>query len=310
MPPALLRYSIATNMLHNSSTPPKIASIKELLDKLYNESDKLESDIQKMSLGDVLFLGHMHDIIDDLVMDFSTHACKLDKARAKIEILTYPIHSDRIQRAKRHLLSWHPPWENEQVGCIRELIHDKILKIVRDVLAHADECRNYPINYDPCIGNTFPLEDCSSQGIEFLHRLMKASSYKTKAKMLNLKLDWENLGEELHEEADNGAVDHDEKPLQDFAEEELNALVPRVDPQDTDEGPNKAWRIASFHLPRRYFFMWPENIEFRRRAYVLWDMDRLQKYNLLSEKFGNAFEVSREHPLYEDYNAMENSWEE
>jgi hypothetical protein len=123
---------------------------------------------------------------------------------------------------------------------------------------------------------------------------MKESSYNTKDILLKLKLDAEVglLYDELVTELDGGTEDNQEL-LQQYTEEELNALSPREDPQDTDEGPNRdegpnmAWSITYANLPQIGFVMYANHAGLRQRTYVLWNVDRLRKYNL-SEVLDNA----------------------
>jgi hypothetical protein len=75
--------------------------------------------------------------------------------------------------------------------------------------------------------------------------------------------------------------------LAEYNDEQLNELTPHYDNQDTDLGPFEAWYAAHESLPRNSWVLFPDNAGRRECAYVLWDGDRIETYDLL-EQFENT----------------------
>ena len=53
--------------------------------------------------------------------------------------------------------------------------------------------------------------------------------------------------------------------------------------QDQDPGPERAWRWAHQESTRSCFVMSYVDHKARERAYVMWDLRRLQDWNLFNE---------------------------
>jgi hypothetical protein len=78
----------------------------------------------------------------------------------------------------------------------------------------------------------------------------------------------------------------DDATLAEYTDKDLAVLFPDPDKEDDDKGPFEAWRVAYKDLSRSAWVMLG-NTGLRERAYVLWDQDRLLRYNML-ELFENA----------------------
>lgn len=70
-------------------------------------------------------------------------------------------------------------------------------------------------------------------------------------------------------------------PLLEYTDEELVIMFPTPQGRAVDEGPFTAWRIAFRELHKAAWVMMKQNSWLRERAYVLWDMERLERDGLL-----------------------------
>jgi hypothetical protein len=102
---------------------------------------------------------------------------------------------------------------------------------------------------------------------------------------------------------DNGGV---QKTLDEYTEQEIHALTPRIDPQDTDRGPFEAWRLVHGDVPRDCWIAYNPNSGLRERAYLMWDLDRLERHNML-QTFPNVPEVA-DRFTDEEYQDMQDSF--
>jgi hypothetical protein len=146
-----------------------------------------------------------------------------------------------------------------------------------------------------------------SQGVSFIHELVNQSSYDSQQALLEsvFGADRADLYEVLTFEEDND----DDATLAEYTDKDLAVLFPGPDKQDDDKGPFAAWRVACKDLPRSEWVMLSNNSGLRERAYVLWDQDRLLRYNML-ELFENAPEDSELLTAEEEYDSMLESFEE
>lgn len=135
---------------------------------------------------------------------------------------------------------------------------------------------------------------------------MRESSDDTKKAMLKSAL--ASPGTKLHDALNAEYSDdaNNNTALEEYSDEELEALTPRSDKHDTDPGPYEAWYAAHAHLPPGAWVMFSDNTGRRQRAYVLWDWSRIKGYSLL-EEFENTPEPAY---LQGDIKAMEHSFEE
>jgi hypothetical protein len=71
------------------------------------------------------------------------------------------------------------------------------------------------------------------------------------------------------------------KALDDYNDKEIEALNLRRDEEDTDKGPFLAWRANHGYLPRGAWVLFSETTGLRECAYVLWDMERMERHMML-----------------------------
>lgn len=105
------------------------------------------------------------------------------------------------------------------------------------------------------------------------------------------------------------ADSNDDTSLEDYTQDMIEALVPRHDSQDTDQGPYLAWRAFHGYLPRSAWVMLSTNSGLRERGYVLWDWDRMERYNMI-ELFQNIPNRASHAHTDEDYEEMEASFDQ
>ncbi|KAM3064801.1 hypothetical protein ACMFMG_008718 [Clarireedia jacksonii] len=151
--PSLLPYAVAVRAASHLPKPLSAASIDKILDIIYAPQAQLNAHqgLDEMILDDLLHMVRMHDIIQNLVIEFADSAWSIlspddtdlstseyfrfSRAFYRFELLcslfSYqsPLFSDlEDSKAKSQFLSRHAPWENEQIGCIHDFLERKMSK--------------------------------------------------------------------------------------------------------------------------------------------------------------------------------------
>lgn len=114
----------------------------------------------------------------------------------------------------------------------------------------------------------------------------------------------------LDSELDGGPHDEENsRLLEDYSTTELEALMPYSNSTEANPGPYEAWYQA--HLDEtRFSFVFSESTNaMRARAYVLWDLERLEEYQLL-QSFKAVECYSEEILTDEAEEYMEHTWHE
>ena len=147
--PALLPYAVAAmEVARPSKTQPE--SIRQILDNLYHDPEKLQARLREMPLVDAWDIGRKHDMIREMATKYATRAWSLlagerltaspaeefgfYRAFYRFDILcslirheqASPSNAEDAIDAKLDFLSRHPPWENEQIGCVHDLLEDEL----------------------------------------------------------------------------------------------------------------------------------------------------------------------------------------
>ncbi|KAI2626753.1 hypothetical protein GGR54DRAFT_484076 [Hypoxylon sp. NC1633] len=330
--PALIPYSIA--VLEASRLKPRTAvAVRELLETLYTEPSKLADRLRTMPIPLLARMGHMHDVIHSLATEFASRAwIHISKepgsqvsSSLSLSLKEYFRFCRAFYRAELYLsinrnsmepldaasfrdsdkewfTSKHPPWENEQLGCVQYFLELKFSEASRDVLAHDVVFGELGVDYLQPGGMNWNRQAWLSQGVDFIHRLMNEGSWDVKNELLKSKLGAEasDLFDRLSEPPEDfdGII-----PLSEYTNEGLATLFPTPDSQDTNRGPYEAWRVGSLHLPRSAWVMLSNNSGLRERAYVFWDLERLERYGML-ELFENVPEDNELDYTAEDYDDM------
>ncbi|KAI0897554.1 hypothetical protein F4806DRAFT_462652 [Annulohypoxylon nitens] len=337
IPQVVIPYSIA--VLEASHLSPRDKTlVHELLETLYTQPSKFTERLRTMPVPLLTKMGHIHGVVHDLATDFASSAwTRLSKDigskvagclilspseslrfcrafyrvelyfrlfRCRNSLTTIPFHEHRF-------FSNQPPWEKEQLASVQDFLELKLSKASHDVLAHDVEFGELGIDYITTGDNNHFRQLWLSQGVDFIHRLMGENSYDGKKALLKSafatgKVDlYEALMSPLEMDL------NDDVPLSDYTDEGLAALFPSTESQDqdTDKGPFEAWRMAFNHWPRSAWVMLSNNSGLRERAYVFWDLDRIETYGML-KLFENTPEDSELQRAYDDIDEMHESFEE
>jgi hypothetical protein len=117
------------------------SSVIALLDKLYSRPDRLAACVLQLPTGLVQQINYTYDTMDAMATDFAACALKRISPRGRAistSVLLSPAEHFRFCRAfyrvqlfytlfrggafaddmNRWFFSRHPPWENEQLGCV------------------------------------------------------------------------------------------------------------------------------------------------------------------------------------------------
>jgi hypothetical protein len=143
--PALLPYTIALMEALHLPRPLVGASVIALLDKLYSRPDHLSACVPQLSTSHIQQMNSTYYAIDAIATDFA--ACALERISPKGRAVSAnaplsPAEHFRFRRAfyrvelfytlfrcgafddnmNRWFFSRHPPWENEQLGCVSQYL--------------------------------------------------------------------------------------------------------------------------------------------------------------------------------------------
>lgn len=151
--PALLPYAVALAEASRLPRPLAASSVVALLDDLYNRPARLAAQLPTIPRALVQKLGRTHDAIHALATGFATSALDCISppsvpAGTSTEAALSPLEYFRFCRAfyrvelfytffrggsfESDMNPWffsrHPPWENEQLGCIYEYLESRFAK--------------------------------------------------------------------------------------------------------------------------------------------------------------------------------------
>ena len=145
-----------------------------------------------------------------------------------------------------------------------------------------------------------------SLGLNYLRRLVTAKTYKERYQLLapNRRSDFYFLHEGL---IASNMVDDDDVELCEYSSEDERRYIHSPILNDPNPGPAKAWRWAHEHVSRDCFVQYEYHRELRQRGYVMWDLERLEHWDLFRAPWENASEAKSE--LVEEYEAMIKSFD-
>ncbi|KAK4097338.1 hypothetical protein N658DRAFT_292857 [Parathielavia hyrcaniae] len=167
--PGLLPYAVA--VLEASRLPRRFTfstftnSFRSLLDELYDRPARLADRLPVLPMNLMRKMSRTHDVIHAFAIDFATRALDGISARAEKtgnsasgEVALSPSEYFRFCRALYRVelfytmfwdgppavsinkANWfffrHPPWENEQIGCIHVYLQTRLVEASRDVVEH------------------------------------------------------------------------------------------------------------------------------------------------------------------------------
>lgn len=122
-----------------------------------------------------------------------------------------------------------------------------------------------------------------SRGIDFIFHVVNGKSYDEKKTLLSLEASTPLGLVEIHDALINSIEDrfhNDMRFLEDHTEDEMSALIPQLGARDTDTGPRIAW--STLHKEETLPAIMLDNAAgLRERAYVFWDSERMERYEML-----------------------------
>ncbi|KAI1277695.1 hypothetical protein F5Y07DRAFT_398248 [Xylaria sp. FL0933] len=283
------------------------SSIDRLLNVLYNQPDNLASLLKQFPLTGLVEVGRTHDLVKDFADPFaqgawnylspscqedvvlsSTEEFRLYRAFYRVELFFRLFRSDSSQLSDElyetqvdSFFSRHPPWINEQLGCVHDCLEERFSRVLGDALRHDIAMGNLSMNALGLLTNRPFIESGISQGMDFIHKLESASSHEERLAMLKpvftaCKADLRGC---LIMSC--GSYTPVDVNLEDYSEEELEALVPREDDEDIDEGPFTAWEFMHSNLPSILWVLQEDFAFIRECAYVFWGEARIEEHQLL-----------------------------
>ncbi|CAK7225284.1 hypothetical protein SCUCBS95973_005812 [Sporothrix curviconia] len=176
-----------------------------------------------------------------------------------------------------------PLWENEQLGSVMEFLGLQFSKATRDVLAHDVQFGTWQVDYVYSGVLNHERQTWISQGLSFVYHLMMEPSWDVKNESLKRTYGAESsfLSRTLfymYEEVDISVKD---AKKQSDSNETYAVMFRPLDPRhDSDQGPFKAW-WAAYQEMNIFALIATHKAGFREMAFVFWDEDRLQRYNVL-----------------------------
>ncbi|KAI1321536.1 hypothetical protein F5Y16DRAFT_388759 [Xylariaceae sp. FL0255] len=275
--PALLPYSVALWEASGLSRPRTHNSIKQLLDTLYDEPRALTERLRHMPTPTVLWMTHLHGQIETVANEFASNAW------GKLEELT----------------------------TLSEYIDADLAKYLNFIVLLSFYRR--PVEKEPHLGPPEILSLTSSEQFR-LHRAfyrvgltlhlfggeeIGQGEYSSPNEQIELFLSRHpplassqirdllgTVGEQSRDssllEVLNTSTERQCKSFtEDSTDDELKALEPRPNTEDTDLGPFCTWKsVFTFKDHPRARWAFKFNHFNRDCAYVFWDLARVERHNL------------------------------
>ncbi|MCJ1382882.1 hypothetical protein MMC17_005995 [Xylographa soralifera] len=207
----------------------------------------------------------------------------------------------------------YSPWENEQLGCVHDYLYRRMVTVFNEFAAHDIEWGEERVMYDT--DDWYAPENAWKQGtlslgLNYLRRLITAETYEERYQLLapNHRSDQDFLHEGLI--ASNHEYE-DEVELCEYSSDDERRLIHPPFLEDPDPGPVRAWRWAHEHEARDSFIFANTHRQLRKRGYVMWDLERLYKWDLFRTPWrcGEGTPFDQEQSDLE-FNAMNKSFEE
>ncbi|KAI1349840.1 hypothetical protein F5Y01DRAFT_326840 [Xylaria sp. FL0043] len=285
------------------------SSVDRLLNDLYNEPDNLASLLKHFPLTGLIEVGRTHDLVKDFADAFaqgawnylspscqedvvlsSTEKFRFYRGFYRVELFFRLFRSDSSQLSDElyeqrvdSFFSRHPPWINEQLGCVHDYLEKRFSGVVGDALRHDIAMGNLSMNALNLLTNRPFNESGISQGMDFIHKLESASSHEERLAML--KPVFTACKAELRESLIRSCISYTPVNVnfEHYSEADLDKLVPREDDEDTDEGPFTAWEFMHYDLPSESWVLLEDFTFIRECAYVFWDEARIEEHQLLRD---------------------------
>ncbi|KAK2757965.1 hypothetical protein FQN54_004371 [Arachnomyces sp. PD_36] len=180
------------------------------------------------------------------------------------------------------------PWENEQLACVHDYLADKVVVPFDDVSDHDIYWGEESISCheDTCLDAELYIQSLLSKGLAVLHRLVAASTYEERHKLLGIipSSDWDFLSSGMI--GDPRELSYGQyRPYSMFGQDEREALQSKTSTQDPDRGPCHAWFWAHESYNGESGFYNRDHELLRKMGYVMWDDWRLEHWGILEKPF-------------------------
>ena len=137
------------------------------------------------------------------------------------------------------------------------------------------------------------MEHFLSLGLNWLQQVVMASTYKERYELLapSLAADRNFLDKALSEHGlymlTPDAM-RDDLPLSELGEIDRSLILPKPIMVDPDSGPEDIWFWAFADITPAYTYYKPEHENYRKRGYVMFDYDRLCKWDAFHPPFDRS----------------------
>ncbi|KAI5457634.1 hypothetical protein BGZ63DRAFT_427671 [Mariannaea sp. PMI_226] len=316
IPENLLRYSVAAAEAMHYADSPSDDTVAEFVDALLHHTDQATGKLRSLPLGRALKMEQTYTVVDALVHDFASEDWKRfsgsnsemaqDSQLSGAEYFRFcrtfyrlemyiglfrdkGSHSSSSQRINNReyllYLSRLSPWEHEQLISVYDYLEVHFLRACRDILFHDVEVGKHMLDF--LNSGTGWIQWSISQGLEFVYKLIHESCYDKKLAMLRstftsprgtLRVAFEEYLMKAQDEMEN----NNNPWLMNLTVDDIKSLAPCADREDTDDGPLAAWRYGHRSWAVGGWSMLTENAGLRERAYVFWDLQRIERWKLLS----------------------------
>ncbi|GAB1311794.1 hypothetical protein MFIFM68171_02004 [Madurella fahalii] len=301
--PALLPYAIALIEASRLPRPLVGSSVMALLNKLYSRPDRRAACVLQLPTGIVQQINNTYDAMDAMATDFAACALNRISPRGRATLTSVPLSPAEHFRFCRafyrvelfYTLSqcrkfadytnrwffWrHPPWENEQLGCVDRYIGTRLDQALAE--SHRDEVE---VHEQDKIEDYELRSSWLSQGVEFIYNLANTPSPKAKRSILAAGIHASFCNKSYTLELSDALIGvyGDGEDFYQRCESVTLHQYGQPNDEDIDSGPYQAWRTENAGSRVAESFLLSADW-LRDCAYVFWDSDRVQKMGRLGKR--------------------------
>ncbi|KAI0544287.1 hypothetical protein F4679DRAFT_589652 [Xylaria curta] len=301
--PALLTYSIAAQEASRSPSPHVRLSATKLLETLRNKPDILIDRLRDYPLVALVQLGHMHDLVEKYANEFAAEAWRYTnepllqpsdrfpfsdrlslspteqfrfyRAFYRVELYFRLFRDDNTRTLIDQFFSGHSPWENEQLACINKYLCQKYYP---ELISWKTWSESIGLTHSAPHGTWYSLRTdyWVSKGLDLINQLENTTSRKEQQSLLTAGYRYSSYFRHpdiRYYSAMQSAT------AADYYERGGSLTALYKDKEDSDIGPLTAWKETITWAGETWI---AENKANRLYAYVLWDLTRIQKYDMLN----------------------------
>lgn len=147
-----------------------------------------------------------------------------------------------------------------------------------DVAEHDVYWGEYSVSYTNDWDENPYKEHFLSLGLEYLHQIINAKTYDQRHELLSSKFGVDDL---FLQAGLKDQEEDDDIPFSEYSHEKKEKISKSffVADDDHDLGPFEAWAWAHADSSSAYFYFADEHRELREWGYVMWDSERLTRWN-------------------------------